>query len=96
MLPNVDENLLQSQLISQLQFNPDYYRIYTPQETLENERAIAAEEESKHPQLLQRRNPQPRIKFPISPSRVNRGLLCPLQAFGTEDSDGEDESKIRK
>ena len=37
MLPNVDQQLLQSTLNTQLQFNPDYYRIYTPQEIIENE-----------------------------------------------------------
>lgn len=37
MLPNVDPQLMQSTLNSQLRFNPDYYRIHSPQDTQENE-----------------------------------------------------------
>ena len=39
MLPNVAPSLVQETLSTQLKFNPDYYRIYTPSEIEEAERA---------------------------------------------------------
>ena len=50
MLPNVDPNLMQTTLATQLKFNPNYYRIHSPQEIEEAEAAtlaITEEEESK-------------------------------------------------
>ena len=43
MLPNVDPALLQSTLTQELQFNPNYYRIYTPKEIDEAERQYETE-----------------------------------------------------
>ena len=40
MLPNVVPSLLQETLSTQLKFNPDYYRIYTPTEIDEAENAV--------------------------------------------------------
>lgn len=40
MLPDFDQELLEQTLNTQLQFNPNYYRIHTPQEIEEAERAI--------------------------------------------------------
>lgn len=40
MLPDFDQELLEQTLNTELQFNPNYYRIHTPQEIEEAERAI--------------------------------------------------------
>lgn len=42
MLPNVDPELLQATLNTELQFNSNYYRIHTPQEIEDAERSLAA------------------------------------------------------
>ena len=42
LLPNVDPELMQSTLAKELQFCPNYYRIHTPQEIEEAERAAEA------------------------------------------------------
>lgn len=47
MLPNVDPDLLQATLATQLQFNPNYYRIHTPEEIEAEEENKAAMEEHK-------------------------------------------------
>ena len=48
-LKNVDPNLLESTLQKELKFNPNYYRIHTPQEIIEAEAeaSAAVAEESK-------------------------------------------------
>jgi len=37
ILPNIDPELMQNTLEKELKFNPNYYRIYTPEEIMEAE-----------------------------------------------------------
>ena len=43
LLPETDQELLERTLQTELQFNPNYYRIHTPQEIEEAERALLEE-----------------------------------------------------
>ena len=88
MLPNVDPALLQSTLTQELQFNPNYYRIYTPREIDEAERQY--ETEMNLSQNLKRRSTQKFVSFPAQPDEINREGLSPLNPYGTEDSDREE------
>lgn len=49
MLPNVDPELMQNNLNKELQFNPNYYRIHSPQEIAEAERLENDEEANQLP-----------------------------------------------
>lgn len=67
MLPNVDPELLQTTLNTELQFNSNYYRIHTPQEIEDAERSLAAATQVEKPKKLQRRLTQKEISFPATP-----------------------------
>ena len=87
VLAGVDPQLEQSTLETQLQFNPEYYRIYTPHEIEEAENMVAQQQpDSDRPA---RRVTQKKVSFPAKPEEINREMLTPLNAHATEDSDGE-------
>lgn len=43
---------------------------------------------------LNRRLTQKHISFPIAPEDINRDMLSPLDPFGTEDSDTEEQKQM--
>ena len=86
LLPNVDPELMRTTLETPLQFNPNYYRIYTPEEILaldENR-----EEEIKQKVVVTgRRASQFPLNFPVRPDQINNDLLSPMNAVATDDID---------
>ena len=92
MLSGVDPNLLQSTLDTNLQFNSNYYRIYTPREIEEAEEMAGRIEESKQAPII-RKYSQKAVSFPALPDEINREMLTPLNPSATDDSDGENNQK---
>ena len=77
MLPGVDPFLLDSTLRTELQFNPNYYRIYTPKEIQEAEQITVSMEEHKNAPL-ERKYSQKAVSFPARPEEINREMLSPM------------------
>ena len=90
MLSGVDPALLQSTLDTQLKFNSNYYRIYTPREIEEAEQMAGMLEESKSAGLI-RKYSQKAVSFPAMPDEINREMLTPLNPQATDDSDNEND-----
>ena len=97
MLPNVDPQLIAYTLGTELKFNSNYYRIYSPQEIDEAERATAtrAVQDAMRSQSqvqgvendIVRRVSQTTVNFPASPEEITRDFLTAPNPAGTEDSD---------
>ncbi len=90
MLPDVDPDLMQATLATELKFTPNYYRIHSPQEIEEAEQVtLSAVQEEESKSGVKRRLTQKAVSFPASPEEIDRDMLTPPNPATTEDSDQE-------